>query len=197
MKKERLQKLTRCAILIALAAVLSLVKIYKLPLGGSITLLSMLPVCMISYMYGIKWGVGSAFIYSLIQLGLDLADVLSWGLSATAFVGTVVLDYIAAFTVLGFAGMFKKSKKGYLAVLSGAAIVFFVRFVSHVLSGTIIFDIWMPEGWSNPFVYSVCYNGSFMLPELIITAVALVIFIRIPHIVKEFFKDFFSNPKID
>ena len=91
-QKDRLKKLTRCAILIALATVLSLVKIYKLPLGGSITLLSMLPICMISFMYGVKWGIGGAFVYSVIQLALDLAEVLTWGLSPISLAGPVIFD---------------------------------------------------------------------------------------------------------
>lgn len=195
-QKDRLKKLTRCAILIALATVLSLVKIYKLPLGGSITLLSMLPICMISFMYGVKWGIGGAFVYSVIQLALDLAEVLTWGLSPISLAGTVIFDYLLAFTLLGLSGVFRNTKKGTLAILAGAALSMLGRFICHLISGTLIFDIWLPDGWNDPFIYSVCYNGSFMLPELIITAVALVIVIRIPHMVKAFFKDFFSTPEI-
>ena len=193
MQKERLQKLTRCAILIALATVLSLVKIYQMPLGGSVTLLSMLPICLISYMYGIGWGVAGAFLYSAIQMFLDLGSILSWGLSPWAIVGTIFFDYLFAFTILGFAGMLGNKKSGWLGVMAGTVIVFIGRFACHLISGTLIFDIWLPEEWSNPFVYSIVYNGQFMLPELILTVIALSVFIGVPYVRKKFLTRFFAN----
>ena len=193
MQKERLKKLTRCAILIALATALSLAKIYQMPLGGSVTLLSMLPICLISYMYGTGWGIACAFLYSLIQMFLDLAAVLSWGLSPVAVVGTVFLDYLFAFTVLGLAGVFGNKRSGALGIMSGTVLAFVARFACHLISGTVIFDIWLPEEWSNPFLYSVVYNGQFMLPKLILTAAALGIFIGVPYIRKNFLGRFFSE----
>ena len=171
-QKDRLKKLTRCAILIALATVLSLVKIYKLPLGGSITLLSMLPICMISFMYGVKWGIGGAFVYSVIQLALDLAEVLTWGLSPISLAGTVIFDYLLAFTLLGLSGVFRNTKKGTLAILAGAALSMLGRFVCHLISGTLIFDIWLPDNWDNVYLYSLAYQAAYMIPELILTSIS-------------------------
>ena len=90
--KKNIQRMCVTAILLALATVLSLLKPFPMPFGGSVTLLSMLPIVMLPLMYGTRWGIASAFIYSLIQLGLDLGAVLSWGLTPYALVGTIVLD---------------------------------------------------------------------------------------------------------
>ncbi len=173
-----IKRLVLTAVLIGLSTALSLIKIWQMPLGGSITLLSMLPVALISIEYGVSWGLVGAFIYSLIQMGLDLAAVLSWGLSPLAIFGTIMLDYILAYTSIGLAGMFRK--KGIPGICGGVFNALFLRFVFHLISGTIIFDIWMPEGWANPFLYSICYNGLYMLPELVLTMAGAVILFKTP-----------------
>ena len=173
-----IKRMVLTAVLIGLGSALSLVKIWQMPLGGSVTLLSMLPIALISIEYGVGWGLTGAFIYSLIQMGLDLAAVLSWGLSPAAIVGTICLDYILAFTAIGLSGIFRK--KGIVGICSGVLIAIVIRFVCHLISGTIIFDVWMPEGWANPFIYSVCYNGAFMLPELVLTMAGAILLFKAP-----------------
>ena len=84
-RKNNTKRLVLTAVLIALAAVLSMVKVYQLPLGGSITLLSMLPIALISIEYGIRWGMTGAFAFSIIQLGFGINEGLfGWGLSPLA-----------------------------------------------------------------------------------------------------------------
>ena len=187
-KNKPVYKLTFSAVMVALASALSLIKIYELPLGGAVTLLSMLPIVVISISLGLKWGVGSSFVYSLIQLffGITLDGLLGWGLTATYLVGVIFLDYLIPFTVLGLAGAF--AKKGYAGTLAGISLVFVLRFVSHLFSGAILFGI--PEKWadkfSNVWLYSAAYNGSYMLPELVITLVAAAIIFRLPQVKKAF-----------
>ena len=187
-KNKPVYKLTFSAVMVALASALSLIKLYELPLGGSVTLLSMLPIVVISISLGLKWGVGSAFVYSLIQLffGIVMDGLLGWGLTPAYLVGTIFLDYIIAFTVLGFAGAF--AKKGYAGTLAGISLVFVLRFISHLFSGAILFGI--PEKWadkfSNVWLYSAAYNGSYMLPELVITLIAAAIIFRLPQVKKAF-----------
>ena len=178
--KKQIYNLTLSAIFIALATALSLIKIYNLPLGGSVTLFSMLPVVLLSVMLGCKWGIGSSFCYSLIQLGLGITldGVLGWGLTPLALVGTIFLDYVIPFTVLGFVAFF--DKKNTVHIVIGTAFVVLLRFLCHLLSGAIIFDIWCE--WENVWFYSLCYNGSYMLPELIITVVGIALIIRLPQI---------------
>ncbi len=167
MNKVDTKKITISAIMIALATILSIIKVWQMPLGGSITLLSMLPICLLSIVFGIKWGFGCAFVYSLIQLGLSIAKVVGWGLTPLALVGTIFLDYVLPFTFLGISGVF--SKRGKLYSLIGIIIALIIRFICHFISGVIIFDIWCE--WNNVWLYSFCYNGAIMLPELILTLI--------------------------
>lgn len=169
----RLRAMIECAIMVALATVLSTIKLYEAPFGGSVTLLSMLPVSVLSIRLGLKWGITGGFLYALLQMFLDLGKVTSWGLTPAALIGCIIFDYLLAFTVIGLAGLFRK--KGRIGMIIGIALAMFLRFCSHLVSGTLIFDIWLPDGWANPFVYSVAYNGAFMLPELIFTVVAVII----------------------
>ena len=169
-KKSKNFLLTEGAICIALSTVLSLISIIKMPLGGSVTLLSMMPVCVYSLRHGIKYGLFAAFVYSLLQLFLDLGAVMSWGITPLALVGCFLFDYILAFTSLGLAGIFgNRSVKNQIF---GVIFAIILRFFMHIISGTLIFACWMPEEWNSPLLYSVCYNGAYMLPELITTSIA-------------------------
>ena len=190
MSKKPVYKLTLSAVFVALATVLSFIKVVKMPLGGSVTLLSMLPIVMISVMLGLKWGIGSAFVYSLIQLflGITMDGLLGWGLTPVMLVGTILLDYIVAFTVLGIAGIF--AKKGYAGICGGVALAIVFRFLSHFLSGFVIFknleqfEIFGSLFTNRPVLYSLAYNGLYMLPELVITVVGAAILFKLPQIKK-------------
>lgn len=182
-KKINVKKLTMSGIMIALSVGLSMVKIFEMPLGGSVTLLSMLPVCMLSIMFGCKWGLFCSSVYALIQLLLDIAKVVGWGLTPAALVGCIVFDYLAAFTVLGLAGLFRKH--GVPGYIGGIALASFLRFVSHVISGVVFFGSWAPEGW-NPFIYSISYNGLYMLPEMAFTIIGAIVLLKEPHAAKLF-----------
>ena len=179
LRVERTRKIVVTGMLISLALVLSLITVFKLPLGGSITLLSMLPIAMISIKYGIKWGVTSAFFYSLMQLVIDLGKVFSWGLSPFILISSILLDYIFAYTVLGFSGIFRKY--GSKGICMGIFIALFIRFLCHFISGAFIFSFWCPDGW-NAYFYSICYNGTYMLPETIFTMIGAVSLFRLPQI---------------
>ncbi len=173
MKKTNIRKLTVSAVFIALAAVLSLIKLWTNPWGGSVTLMSMVPIVLISVMFGVRWGLFSSFVYALIQIGLDIAGMMAWGMDARMWIGAIVFDYLVAYTVVGLAGVFRK--KGAVGICIGTGMALSLRFVSHFISGYIFFDVWMPETFSHPAVYSVVYNGTYMLPELITTVLAIFI----------------------
>lgn len=175
-QKQDIRKITLCAIMIALGTVLSLFKPYEPPLGGGVTVLSMVPVAFLSCALGLKWGFGAAFAYSLVQLFISFAEVMSWGLTAGAVIVSFLLDYIVAYTVLGFSGIFRK--KGTAGIVAGVALATALRFICHFVTGVYIFDIWMPEGWENVWVYSLCYNGGYMLPEIILTCVGTALLCR-------------------
>lgn len=178
MKNKKLQTLCVCAIMIALSTTLSFIKIWNMPWGGSITLLSMLPVALISIRYGIKQGLFSAFVYSCIQLvfGITIDGLLGWGLSAGMLTACILLDYIVAFSVIGLSGIF--SKKGMAGVISGTIFAIALRFVSHTLSGVFVFaacgKLWEGFETQNTLLYSIVYNGAYMLPEMIMTAIGAI-----------------------
>lgn len=185
-RNQKLFILVECAAMIALSTVLSLVKVVQMPLGGSVTLFSMLPVCFISIRHGMKWGLGSAFIYSVGQF--FLGGSLGWGLDLTTLVICALLDYIIAYTVLGLSGMF--AKKGSVGIVSGTVMAVTLRFVCHFLSGVTIWKRLKPwelfgKTFENmPVLYSFCYNGFYMIPEIVFTTVAMILLIKIPVIKK-------------
>lgn len=184
MKHTNTRKLVTSAILLALSFVLSFVKIVDFPWGGAITLFSMLPICLVSLKYGMVWGLGSAFAYSLLQLFQDLGEAMSWGLDAKAWIGMILFDYVIAFTVLGFAGIFRSC--GRIGAVVGTAIAITLRYISSVLSGAVVWKSIgeVAFGWSfeNTWLYSLVYNGLYMLPELVITVVVLVILSSLPQL---------------
>lgn len=173
------QRMVVTAVMLGLAAALSLVKIFQMPLGGSVTLLSMLPVAMLALQYGTPWGLVSGFLYALIQIALDIAGVLTWGLTPAALAGTIVFDYLVAFSVIGLAGLFRQ--KGIGGICGGVALALCLRFVSHFISGSVILDAWCPEGW-NVFLYSLAYNSAYMLPEMAFTMVGATVLFKMPQI---------------
>lgn len=170
-------QLVESALMIAIATVCSVVKI-DLPFGGGITIVSMLPLILISHRYGWKWGVLTAFTYSIIQMILGL-DNVGYATSFIMGAGIVLLDYVIAYTVIGLSGVFGKSRG---AVAAGIAVTFTLRFLCHLVSGAWIWGVWMPEEFmgmpmTNPWIYSALYNGWYMLAELVATElVAMLIY---------------------
>ncbi len=171
MRNKNLLALTESAIMIALATVLSLIKIVDLPYGGSVTIASMLPVAIIAYRHGMGWGLGAGFVYGIVQQLLGL-NSLSWVTGWQSILAVVLLDYIIAFTVIGFAGVFRRSVKNQAAALTlGCLLVCILRYACHVVSGA---TVW--AGLSIPtqdaLIYSFIYNATYMLPEAIVTIIA-------------------------
>ena len=178
MKKQNIRALTETAVLTAMTVVLSFIKIVPLPLGGSVTLFSMLPLCVLSVRRGVKWGLSGGIVYACIKLMLNLGEIISWGLTPAALIGCICFDYLIAFTVIGLSGCLRSH--GRAGILAGTALALFLRFCSHLISGVLIFDAWVPDGWADPFVYSVAYNGAFMLPELLMVLAGLLVLLKTP-----------------
>ena len=175
MKHNTTRKLAESAVFIALATILSMLKI-DLPFGGGITIVSMLPIVLISHRWGWKWGLPTAFVYSLIQLLLGL-DNVGYATSFVMAAGVVMLDYVIAYTVLGFSGLFDRLMgKTRWSIAAGIAATFTLRFVCHLITGAWIWGEWMPESFmnmtmTNPWIYSFLYNGWYMLAELVVTEI--------------------------
>ena len=167
--------------MVAMAFGLSFLKIVKFPWGGSITVLSMLPIIVFSIRNGVGSGLMCSFVYSLTQLaqGIIGDGLLGWGLTPLLLVGCIFFDYVGAFTVLGLAGMFRK--KGMGGWISGAVIAIALRYILHILSGSLIFaSVGMILDWNieNTWVYSMLYNGAYMLPEMILTTIGAVVLFK-------------------
>ena len=148
------------AVCIALSSVLSMIKIWKMPQGGSITAASMLPLMLFSYVYGMGPGCLVGALYGVLQFIIE-----PYFLS----VPQMLLDYPIAFGMMGLAGLFSKMDDENLGLTVGVVLASVGRFVAAVLSGVIFFAEY--AGDQNPWVYSIVYNGSYMLPECIICVV--------------------------
>ena len=176
-RNQKTSRLVFSAIMIAIGSVLSMLKI-DFVMGGGLTICAMLPLVMVSFKYGTKWGVFTAFVYSILQCLLGL-DNVQYATSVGMAIAIILLDYIVAYTVIGFSGIFKDKAKNFKsALILGISITFFARFLCHFATGWVIWDaLWPNEfGMAAP-LYSLCYNGSYMLAEAIISSVCgMIIF---------------------
>ena len=208
------KRLTESAMLLAIAIVLELISkmfIPEQPFGGQVTVVAMLPIVLIAYRHGCRWGFVASFAYALLQMALGAKTVSAAFLPGYfgdgAMIGNAVvmcaLDYILAYTLLGLGGIFRNViKRRGLALMCGSIVALFARFLAHVLSGYILFSGWAEwyftqEGfpaWGEKivaslspdmlgWVYSVVYNGMYMVPEIVMTAVAALIIAKVPKIV--------------
>lgn len=207
------KRLTESAMLLALAIILELVAkmiIPELPFGGQVTLAAMLPVVLIAYRHGVKWGFVAAFTYSLLQMALGAKTVSAaflpgyFGDGAMLFNALLMclLDYVLAYTMLGLGGLTRNMQKKGAGLACGVLIALTARYLCHILSGYILFGsyaewFFTQEGfpaWGaslvqslNPtalsIIYSIVYNGMYMVPEMIVTTIAALCISRIPKVV--------------
>ena len=171
------RRLVESAIMLAVATLLSVLS-FQGPwaLGGSITICSMLPLVFVAQRYGTKWGLFTAFVYSLLQLLLGVKNVY-YATSFIMAVGIIMLDYILPFTAIGLSAAFNKMISNRRAAIAvGILVTFSLRFICHFFSGWIIWEAMWPNelGWAAP-LWSFVYNGSYMLPEIIITEIAALL----------------------
>ena len=161
-KKLTVKQLVFCAVAIALGTVLSNIKLFHFPTGGSITLLSMLIICLPGYWFGLGAGILTGIAYGVLQLIID---------PYVLYPMQLVIDYFLAFGALGLSGLFANQKfgliKGYVAGIVG-------RYVFAVISGWIFFGYYAWDGW-NPLPYSLAYNAIYIFSEAAITVVILLI----------------------
>lgn len=161
-RKLTIKQLAFCAVSIALGTVLSNIKVFSFPTGGSITLLSMLIICLPGYWFGLGAGIMTGVAYGVLQMLVDPYILYPMQL---------VIDYLLAFGALGLAGLFAKRKNGlifgYLTGVTG-------RFIFAVLSGWIFFGMYAWEGW-NPLLYSIVYNAIYIFAEAAVTIVILLL----------------------
>ena len=165
------RRLVESAIMVALAVVLSLIKLAELPYGGSVTCASMLPILVIAYRNGPLWGLGSGLVFSVVQLVTGLS-VLSYVTGWQSVLAVILLDYIFAFVVSGLGGLFRKQGRSQeTALIFGALLVSVLRFFFHVVSGATVWaGLSIPDGAA--LGYSLVYNATYMIPETIVLLIA-------------------------
>ena len=161
--RNRTGILAEAIVLIALSAVLNSIKIYQLPYGGSVTLAGMVPVLWLSMRRGPIIGT-----YAGVVLGLVVLFIEPYLYSPAQ----VLLDYPIAFGALGLAGLFRKRP------LIGVGVGMLGRFVSHFTSGVLFFYMYAKDWGMDPITYSVAYNGSYLLPEFVVSIVIIYILSR-------------------
>ena len=209
--KTRTEAITVSAIMIAFAiaisAICAAVPFINLPFGGGFTIASMLPIIIVAYMYGTKWGLLTAFVYSIMQMLLGFNTVSAFFLPGDSqmvwwrAIIVCLIDYVVAYTVLGFGGIFRKKFSTGKALCLGSVFAIALRYIAHIVSGAIFFGTWAEwfftqdgfpawgqvildtfSGDALAIVYSVIYNGTYMIPEIIITAIFFFFLVRIPQI---------------
>lgn len=169
------RRLLESAIMIGIATVINEFITFKAPwaFGGSITLGSMIPLVLITWRWGSRQGLFTALVFAIMQMIIGVKNV-AYGQNAFQVVAIALLDYIVAYTVYGLSGLFKNRTKNHtLALGSGILLASALRFLCHFVSGWLIWDALWPnsEGMSGA-LYSLIYNGGYMLPE---AAIALTI----------------------
>lgn len=168
-------KLTESAMMIAVATLLSMAKLLDMPYGGSVTLASMLPLVIIAYRYGTGWGLLTGFAYGAVQLALGGPKNIGY-LPVRDFISVatlIVADYLLAFAVLGLGGVFRKlCARQATALTLGSILVAILRYGCHVLAG---WTVWAQFDLSKAgLLYSLSYNATYMLPEMLILVVAAI-----------------------
>lgn len=215
MKKKNMYWLVESAVMIALAVVLEIVAkmvIPEMPFGGQVTIVSMLPVVLVGWKYGIGKGLVTGMVYSFVQMALGAKAISAMIMPASedylGSIGNVILmflfDYFLAFTVLGMSSIYKKViNNNSVSLALGALTVLFMRYICHIVSGYILFGAWAEWFFSqdgfyswgqtilNTFngnalslIYSIIYNGFYMIPEIIITTIVAAIVGKIPQLTK-------------
>ena len=165
-KRSAVRCMTEGAVMIVAAQILSMIKLWEMPWGGSVCL-SMLPIFLYACRWGVIPGLMSGFIFGVLQFMLDGGFALGWQ--------SIVGDYLVAFTVLGLAGLFYRKKRGvFLGTLVGGG----ARFLVHYVVGATVWAEYMPEEFfgltmTTPWFYSLLYNGFYMVIDV---ALCLVVF---------------------
>lgn len=173
-KPSGITRLTESAMMVAIATLLSMAKLLDMPYGGSVTMASMLPLVIIAYRYGTGWGLFTGFVYGGVQLALGTEN---FGYLPTrdflSVLTLVVSDYLLAFAVLGLGGIFRKScKRQATAMALGSVVVAILRYLCHAIAG---WTVWAQFDLTKAgLIYSLSYNATYMLPEMLILVVAAV-----------------------
>ena len=212
------RRLTESAMMIALSTIIAFICSlipaipFNFPFGGGVTIASMLPIILIAYLYGTRWGLLTAFVYSIVQMLLGHSTISSLflpvedgGMQLYAALLICLIDYVLAYTALGLGGVFRNKMSRGKALILGSLVALAARYLCHIVSGAIFYGAWAEwffeqegiyetigktvlesfHGNTLAVIYSVVYNGCYMIPEMIITPIAAWLVLRIPVLRKK------------
>lgn len=210
MKKTKTQRLILTAMMLAVATAIALicqvVPFLNAAFGGGFTVGSMLPIVIIAYMFGTKWGLFCGLVYAVLQLLMGYSTVTAFFMpSSDSYmvfghaILVILIDYIIAYTLLGTGGIFRNKLGKIPALCLGCVVALSLRYLAHVISGAIFFGTWAEwffsemgafgdsilstfSGASLSVVYSICYNGMYMIPEIIVTTFLAAVIGNLPQI---------------
>ena len=178
MKNKTLRCMIEGALFVAIAQVLSMLKIWEMPWGGSVTL-AMVPILLFAVRWGVGPGLAAGFVFGVLQFMFDGGFAIGWQ--------SIIGDYLVAFAALGLAGLCH-GKKGDIYV--GSIVGGLARFLVHYVVGATVWAEYMPEeffGMSmhSPWFYSLLYNLAYMLPNIIL---CLIVFVLLSAPLKKYIK---------
>ncbi len=163
-KRTPIRALVEGALMVAIAQILSLLKLWEMPWGGSVVL-AMIPLVLYGVRWGLVQGLLAGFVFGVLQFSFDGGFAIGWQ--------SIIGDYLLAFTVLGLAGLFHGKKYG---VIWGTLVGCGARFLVHYVVGATVWAAYMPEEFfgltmTTPWFYSLLYNLAYMLPNTLVTLV--------------------------
>lgn len=176
---NKTRTLVECAVMIAAATVLSMISLFELPQGGTVTPAATLPLILIAHRHGLRWGLFTGFTHGLLQTMMGMKNVMAAGSLGTMIL-CALLDYVLAYTLVGAAVLFEKPfpRNKRMGIALGSVVVGLGRFACSFVSGILIWGAYAPPELPV-WLYSLQYNGSFMIPEIIITTLAAVALIPV------------------
>ena len=168
MKNQKLRALVEGALFIAVAQILSMIKLWEMPWGGSVVL-AMVPLVLYSVRWGLGSGLAACFVFGVLQFTFDGGFAIGWQ--------SILGDYLIAFTALGFAGLFRRRRYG---VFAGAVVGGLARFIVHYVVGATVWAEYMPDQFfgmtmHSPWFYSLLYNLAYMVPNILITVIVFAL----------------------
>ena len=162
MEQSKTRMLTEAGVAIAIAQVLSFITLFHMPQGGSIKAAALVPLMFYAYRWGGTRGIFVGVVYGILHFIL--------GFKSSVHYLSIILDYLVAYGVIGVCGYFKDSISG---LITGSIVGIALRWAVSVTSGAVVFASYAPQG-QNPWIYSMVYNASYMVPDGILNIVVLL-----------------------
>lgn len=162
MGQSKTRMIAEAGVAIAIAQVLSFITLFHMPQGGSIKAASLVPLMIFAYRWGGTRGIWAGVVYGVFHFLL--------GFKSSIHYLSIILDYLVAYGAIGVCGYFKDNITG---LVSGSIVAIALRWFASVTSGAVVFASYAPQG-QNPWIYSMIYNASYMVPDGILNIIVLL-----------------------